>query len=143
MSPGGPTITPGGEGGGRGGGKRKQEQDTNPGGQQAAKVGPADVRKFRHQHPIIVELLKPLLAQEKGRLQIFRLIDAVAHANPQDGDIRFSKLDVKDGFWRMNVEEGAEWNFAYVLPGGHPDDPELVMPQALQMGWAESPPFFL
>ena len=71
-----------------------------------------------------------------------RLIDAVAHANPQDGDIRFSKLDIKDGFWRMNVEEGAEWNFAYVLPGGDPADPELVIPQALQMGWAESPPFF-
>lgn len=71
-----------------------------------------------------------------------RLIDAVAHANPQDGEIRFSKLDIKDGFWRMNVEEGAEWNFTYVLPGGNPNDPELVVPQALQMGWAESPPFF-
>ena len=74
ISTGGGTTKPDGEGGGRGGGKRKQEQDTNPGGPKGAKVGPTDVRNFRHQHPIISELLKPLLAQEKGRLQIFRLL---------------------------------------------------------------------
>lgn len=35
------------------------------------------------------------------------------------------------------------WNFAYVLPGGQKSDPiQLVIPEALQMGWGESPPFF-
>ena len=29
-----------------------------------------------------------------------------------------------------------------MLPGGDPADPTLVIPSALQMGWAESPPFF-
>ena len=40
----------------------------------------------------------------------------------------------------MSVEDGAEWNFCYVLPGGDPKDPELVVPQALQIwdGWALS-----
>ncbi|KAL7533742.1 hypothetical protein ACHAWF_007944 [Thalassiosira exigua] len=52
------------------------------------------------------------------------------------------KLDIKDGFWRMVCAEGQEWNFAYVLPN-HPGEPvEIVVPSALQMGWALSPPFF-
>ena len=63
-------------------------------------------------------------------------------APEEDGPIFFSKLDIKDGFWRMVCELGSEWNFAYVLPN-HPGEPiELVVSSALQMGWALSPPFF-
>ena len=55
----------------------------------------------------------------------------------------FSKIDLNDGYWRIVVNEADTWNFAYVLlplkPG---DDIELVIPDALQMGWSESPPFF-
>ena len=71
-----------------------------------------------------------------------RIIEALASAPLEDGDIMFSKLDIKDGFWRMVCEKGQEWNFAYVLPShpGHP--PEIVVPSALQMGWVLSPPFF-
>jgi hypothetical protein len=43
----------------------------------------------------------------------------------------------------MAVNAEYAWNFAYVLPGGIPGDPvQLVIPDALQMGWSESPPFF-
>ena len=44
----------------------------------------------------------------------------------------------------MVVNEHDAWNFAYVLPPEHPpgDEPELVIPDALQMGWSESPAFF-
>ena len=38
------------------------------------------------------------------------------------------------------------WNFCYVLPSLEPitniDDTEIIIPHALQMGWAESLPFF-
>ena len=52
------------------------------------------------------------------------------------------KVDLTDGFWRVMAKEGEEWNFAYVLPN-HPGKPvEIVVPAALQMGWALSPPFF-
>jgi hypothetical protein len=55
----------------------------------------------------------------------------------------FSKVDLKDGYWRMAVNAEDAWNFTYVLPGGKPGDPvQLVIPDALQMGWSESPPFF-
>ena len=30
--------------------------------------------------------------------------------------IKFAKLDVKDGFWRMAVSDEDAWNFCYVLP---------------------------
>ena len=57
--------------------------------------------------------------------------------------ILFSKFDLKDGYWRMVVDEDKAWNFAYVLPPKNDDDPiMLVIPNALQMGWSESPPFF-
>ena len=71
-----------------------------------------------------------------------RLIAALAGADLTKGDVMFSKLDIKDGFWRLMCEEGMEWNFAYVLPN-HPGEPvEIVVPSALQMGWALSPHFF-
>ena len=37
-----------------------------------------------------------------------RIIEAIARANPDEGDIFFSKLDIKDDFWRMVCEAGQE-----------------------------------
>ena len=42
---------------------------------------------------------------------------------PKNGaPILFSKIDLKDGYWRMVVNEHDAWNFAYVLPPEHPGD---------------------
>ena len=72
-----------------------------------------------------------------------RLIAKMAEATLEEGPLMFAKLDIKDGYWRMVVAEGKEWNFAYVLPKRDTDtDFHIVVPSALQMGWAESPPFF-
>ena len=54
----------------------------------------------------------------------------------------FSKMDIADGFWRMVCKGGQEWNFGYVLPAHPGGKIEIVIPSALQMGWAESPAFF-
>ena len=78
---------------------------------------------------------------ELGRV-IPRLIHKMARA-PPDHPFLFSKLDLKDGYWRMVVSKTDAWNFAYVLPSTDPTDPpQLVIPHSLQMGWSESPPFF-
>ena len=53
-----------------------------------------------------------------------------------------AKWDIKDGFWRLDNGEGAEYNFAYVLPQPPGSPTLLVVPTSLQMGWVESPPFF-
>ena len=72
-----------------------------------------------------------------------RIIWNMAKAPNTGVPILFSKIDLKDGYWRMVVNEADTWNFAYVLPSLNPgDDIELVIPDALQMGWSESPPFF-
>ena len=43
----------------------------------------------------------------------------------------------------MVINAHNTWNFAYVLPPEHPgDEHELAIPDALQMGWSESPAFF-
>ena len=70
-----------------------------------------------------------------------RIIHASAEAE-EDAHIFMAKWDIKDSFWRLDAEDGAEWIFTYVLPQ-HPGQPcYLVVPTSLQMGWVESPPFF-
>lgn len=70
-----------------------------------------------------------------------RIIDFMA-STPLEDEIMFSKIDLSDGFWRIIVNKAECSNFAYVLPDppGHPI--RLVIPHALQMGWAESPGYF-
>ena len=63
-----------------------------------------------------------------------RMIEALAAAPMERGDIMFSKLDIKDGFWRMVCEEGEEWNFACVLSNHKGEPVGIVVPSALQMG---------
>ena len=79
--------------------------------------------------------------QQLGKV-LPRLIESVARAPVEDGNILFSKLDIKDGYWRMIVESGKHLNFAYVLPDVDGARIRLVIPSALQMGWCKSPPFF-
>ena len=63
-------------------------------------------------------------------------------STPEDQEIRLSKIDLSDGFWRLFVELAQKWNFCYVMldPPGAPS--RMVVPSALQMGWEESPAYF-
>ena len=70
-----------------------------------------------------------------------RIIHAFAEAG-EDEVVFMAKYDIKDGFWRMQCQEGEEWNFAYVLPQHEGEPVRLVVPASLQMGWVESPAFF-
>ena len=70
-----------------------------------------------------------------------RIIHAFAKAE-EDSKIFMAKWDIKDGFWRMDCEQGEEYNFAYVLPQEEDMPITLVVPTSLQMGWVESPPYF-
>ena len=55
----------------------------------------------------------------------------------------FSKVDLKEKYWRMVVNATNTFNFTYVLPPINPDNkPELVIPDSLQMGWSKSQSFF-
>ena len=70
-----------------------------------------------------------------------RVIAAVAQT--AEGEVvYFAKYDIKDGFWRLECEEGAKYNFAYVMPQEEGQPIKLVVPTSLQMGWTESPSYF-
>lgn len=69
------------------------------------------------------------------------IIHAFAQAE-EDDNIFVAKIDIKDGFWRLDCAEGEEWSFAYVLPQHKGEPTRLVVPTSLQMGWVKSPPYF-
>eukprot|EP00957_Ditylum_brightwellii_P053343 4043375-Ditylum_brightwellii.AAC.1 len=79
---------------------------------------------------------------------IQRIVALLADHHNLQYPFQFAKLEVKDGFWQLIVKEEEAWNFCYVLPhkDGHDitnlDKVELVVPLSIQMGWAESPPYF-
>ena len=65
---------------------------------------------------------------------ILRIVWALATADPTIPFL-FTKVDLKDGYWRMCVNANNAWNFAYVLPRLKVNEPTcLVIPDALQMG---------
>ena len=62
--------------------------------------------------------------------------------SPTETPVLLSKLDLADGFWRMQVPEEHKYNFDYVLPDRPSEPTRVVIPSALQMGWAQSPAYF-
>jgi hypothetical protein len=70
-----------------------------------------------------------------------RLFEFMA-STPEAEEIRFSKIDLSDGFWRMVVAPEHKWNFCYVMPDPPGSPIRIVVPSALQMGWTESPAYF-
>ena len=74
------------------------------------------------------------------------IIHKIADGQSQNKKIMFAKLDIKDGFWRLVVNDSDAWNFCYCIPPHKPtlnlDGIQIVIPNSLQMGWCESPLFF-
>ena len=62
--------------------------------------------------------------------------------SPTKTPVLLSKLDLADGFWRMQVPEEHKDNVAYVLPNRPGEPTRVVIPSALQMGWAQPPTYF-
>jgi hypothetical protein len=65
-----------------------------------------------------------------------------AKDTPAGLHIIMSKLDIRDGFWRLIVRDADCFNFAYVLPQQKGEPCMIVVPSAVQMGWVESPSLF-
>jgi hypothetical protein len=78
--------------------------------------------------------------KELGRV-LPRLFEFM-YSTPAEEEIRFSKIDLSDGFWRMIVQDHQKWNFCYVMPDPPGAPIRIVVPSALQMGWCESPAYF-
>ncbi len=90
--------------------------------------------------------MAPAAAMDELGSALKRIINQINDCQTAGRKVKFAKLDIKDGFWRLVVHENDAWNFCYILPPPSADTPleelELVVPNCLQMGWCESPPFF-
>ena len=83
----------------------------------------------------------PAVSMQFGRA-LLRLLYQVRHANPAFGPVYAMKVDVADGFYRVNLNPDQALSLACLLPKA-PTEPQLVaVPLALPMGWVESPPYF-
>lgn len=64
-----------------------------------------------------------------------RIIATLAENYDPNHPFVFSKIDIKDGFWRMAVSDEAAWNFCYVMPTEDPlenlDEAEIIVPNSL------------
>jgi len=77
---------------------------------------------------------------------IHRLIHMLACNYHPRHPLKFVKLDIKFGSWRMTVSNDDAWNYCYVLLPLNKtvsmDDIKIVVLNSLQMKWCESLPFF-
>jgi hypothetical protein len=81
-------------------------------------------------------------AMQFGRALI-RIMQAVLFASEEHGPIYLLKVDLSDGFYRVNVDANDIPRLGVALPKLHHHDPFLVaFPLVLPMGWTESPPHF-
>ena len=96
-------------------------------------------------HPSVNDTTTPAPDQTavKDLGNVFRAVLLFMFVTDPSWPMIFSKLDLSDGFWRMLVAKGSEFNFIWQLPQLDPLAPRrVVIPSALQMGWKNSPAFF-
>ena len=131
------------------------------------KISP--VAMIPHKSKSYRKILEPLFQlQHRGKIMQSLNLEMVKHAPPQeiiqlgqcvlqliatlvenyDGNTRFkfSKLEIKDGVWRLAVSDTDAWNFCYVIPQANNvkniEDIKVLVKNCLQMGWCESTQFF-
>jgi hypothetical protein len=75
----------------------------------------------KHEEPIHTSITETTnwLATDKPIQEIGNVFRRVMHLldSAKAGEVvMLSNIDLSDGFWRVIVEGGAQWNFAYVMP---------------------------
>ena len=72
-----------------------------------------------------------------------RIIQAIWEADPEEGPVRVSKLDVTDAYHCGTLKPSQVGAFTYVVPSVPEDDVILIcIDLVLPMGWVDSPNFF-
>jgi hypothetical protein len=117
------------------------------------KLSPAGVvpQRSRRPRPIMdysftlvnqssLPLAPKLAMQFGGTLQ--RILQRIAYADPTHGPPLLLKLDLSDGYYRIQLSPEAALELAVVLPGPTATSQWVGVPLCLPMGWSHSPPFF-
>ena len=72
-----------------------------------------------------------------------RILQAVWEADPVQGLVRVTKLDVTDAYHCGTVKTAQVGAFAYVIPSAPGDEEKIIcINLVLKMGWVDSPKFF-
>ena len=71
-----------------------------------------------------------------------RILQRILAANPRHGPTYMLKLDLSDGFYRIRLRAEDIPTLGVAFPVGPGEDPLVVLPLTLPMGWTESPPYF-
>jgi hypothetical protein len=85
--------------------------------------------------------LAPTEAMQFGRA-LERVLHKIQRADPRHGPVYLSKIDVADGFYRVDLETATAPTLAVILPHQAGEPPLVAIPLSLPMGWVESPPYF-
>ena len=71
-----------------------------------------------------------------------RYLREILLSDPKLGPIYMLKLDISDGFYRVNLAPGDIPKLGVVFPSRQGKEPLVALPLVLPMGWKNSPPFF-
>jgi hypothetical protein len=85
--------------------------------------------------------LAPKEAMQFGHA-LDRILREILLADPKLGPIYLSKLDISDGFYRINLAIDDIPKLGVVFPVKEGEEPLVAFPLVLPMGWANSPPIF-
>ncbi|CAJ1941882.1 unnamed protein product, partial [Cylindrotheca closterium] len=120
---------------------------------QNLRLSPLGVVPQRDRRPrLIVDLsffginqesvpIAPSDSMQFGRA-LHRILQRILQANPLHGPVYISKIDIADGFYRIQLAPYAVPHLAVLLPQ-HPNEEAMVaFPLVLPMGWVNSPPYF-
>ena len=85
--------------------------------------------------------LAPDDAMQFGRA-LERIITQIVKADQRFGPVKFIKIDIADGFYRIWVRAEDIPKLGVAIPHLDGEEPLVAFPLALPMGWTQSPPYF-
>ena len=71
-----------------------------------------------------------------------RILREILLADPAQGPVYMIKVDISDGFYRINLRPADVPKLGVVFPTQPGAEPLVAFPLVLPMGWTHSPPFF-
>jgi hypothetical protein len=84
--------------------------------------------------------IAPTEAMQFG-MALQRIVETIVNANPKFGPVYLCKVDIADGFYRIEVRPSDIPKLGVIIPS-MANEPLIAFPLVLPMGWKNSPPYF-
>jgi hypothetical protein len=68
-----------------------------------------------------------------------RVVETIINADPQHGPVYLCKVDISDGFYRVEVRPKCIPKLGVIIPSTIDGEPLIAFPLVLPMGWKNSP----